>query len=656
MISKLPNALPNRHPRERFLSGRYTSEFLSQALLPCDQWRPYPDAQDRAAWQALPESVVRAHITLGKNAARQAWPHLPALVYLQFACNGNRANYETPYFLRRDILGLMLIAECMEGQKNFIEPVADAIWSICEESSWCVPAHIGTQTAGSNLPDTTEPIVDLFAAETAALLAWCGYLLKPALDAVSPLVMERIWREVDARVLTPALERDDFWWMGFSPRSVNNWNPWINSNWLAAALLCEQNGTRRQAAVYKILESLDRFITPYPKDGGCDEGPSYWGRAGASLFDCLELLHSATAGKIDVYGEPLIREIGRFIYRTHIAGDFYVNFADAPARLVPEPMVVFHYGQRIGDEQMISFGAWLAGEMGLPKNGYGTGRHLTSNPGRVLPGLFALRNLAEVEARPPLLRDTWLGEIQVLTARDTPGTSQGLYLAVKGGHNDESHNHNDVGQYIVYIDGKPVIVDAGVETYTRKTFSSERYEIWTMQSGYHSLPTIDGVMQSPGREFAAKAVSCQIDGATAQLSLDISGAYPPAAHLKRWLRTVTLVRGRYVEIVENFSLQAPVREITFNLVTPCRVVDKSIEETITKEPGRLILDEAPLAQGLVSGTGQVCYDASQLTVTHEEIPLTDDRLTGIWGNRLVRIVFHMQNPPLEGRVVFKIMR
>lgn len=648
--------LPNRHPRERYLSGRYNAKFLEQALLPCNQWRPYPDAQDRAAWQALPESVLRAHVTLGKTATQQAWPHLPALVYLQFARNGNRTNYETPYFLRRDILGLMLIAECMEGQGKFIEPVVDAIWSICEESSWCVPAHISTQTAGSNLPDTAEPIVDLFAAETAALLAWCGYLLKPAMDAVSPLVLERIRREVDARVLTPALERDDFWWMGFSPRSVNNWNPWINSNWLAAALLCEQNEARRQAAVYKILESLDRFITPYPKDGGCDEGPSYWGRAGASLFDCLELLHSATAGKIDVYDEPLIREIGRFIYRTHIAGDYYVNFADAPARLVPEPMVVFRFGRRICDEQMISFGAWLAGEMNLLKNGYGTGRHLTSNPGRVLPGLFALRDLSEVESHAPLLRDTWLGEIQVLTARDKPGTSQGLYLAVKGGHNDESHNHNDVGHYIVYIDGKPVIVDAGVETYTRKTFSSERYEIWTMQSGYHSLPTIDGVMQSPGREFTAKAVVCHIDDETTQLSLDISGAYPPEARLKRWLRTVSLVRGQYVEVVENFSLQAPVREITFNLVTPCRVVDKSIEETITKEPGRWRLDEAPLAQGLESGTGQVSYDASQLTVTHEEILLTDDRLTGIWGSRLARIVFHMPNPPLEGRVVFKIMQ
>ena len=323
-------AQPNRHPQERFLSAKYPLVFLEQALLPREAWHPYPVLQERTEWQALPESVWRAHVTMGKKASKQAWPHLPALVYLQFARNGNRSNYETPYFQRRDILGLMLFAECMEGQGHFIEPLVDAIWSICEESSWCIPAHISAQAAGSNLADTSEPVVDLFAAETAALLAWCGYLLGPALDEVSPLVMERIRREVDARVLTPALERDDFWWMGFSPRSVNNWNPWINSNWLATVLLCEQDETRRQAAVVKILESLDRFITPYPRDGGCDEGPSYWGRAGASLFDCLELLYSATGGKINVYADPLVQEIGRYIYRAHIAGDFLCQFRGCP--------------------------------------------------------------------------------------------------------------------------------------------------------------------------------------------------------------------------------------------------------------------------------------------------------------------------------------
>jgi hypothetical protein len=646
--------LPNRHAAVRFLSSRYPVEFLKGALLSKDAWKPYPPASDRAAWQALPDSVRKAHIESGEEALRSPWPQVPASVYLQFAKDGNRSNYEDLFFGRRTLLGQLVFAECVEGQGRFIEAIADAIWSICEESTWCLPAHIGVFSSGPGLPDTREPIVDLFAAETAAQLAWTGYLLAPALDAISPLVMERLCREVNARVLTPAMERDDFWWMGFVERLVNNWNPWINSNWLAAALLVEADDARRQATVYKILESLDRFITIYPKDGGCDEGPSYWTRAGASMFDCLELLYSASGGKIDVYGEPLIQEIGRFIYRAHIAGEYYVNFADAPARLVPDPGLVFRYGQRIGDAKMMSFGASLAKETHLQEKGPAAEKFGLSSPGRALPDLFSLEGLAAVEPKPALLRDVWLSEIQVLAARDQEGTSQGLYMAAKGGHNAESHNHNDVGHFIVYRDGRPVLVDAGVETYTRKTFSPQRYEIWTMQSAYHALPTIGGVMQLPGREYAAKDVRCQVNAQTAQLVLDISGAYPAEARLKRWLRTITLYRGQRVEVVEDFALEAAVNEITFSLLTPCRVVEKTFEQTITKEGGRLVLEPANLAGGRQSGAGQVEFDSGKLTVSLEEVSITDERLGGVWGERLTRILFRMERPPLEGRLTFRI--
>ena len=37
-------------------------------------------------------------------------------------------------------------------------------------------------------------------------------------------------------------------------------------------------------------------------------------------------------------------------------------------------------------------------------------------------------------------------------------------LAVKGGSNDDSHNHNDVGSVILYRNEKPLLIDLGVET------------------------------------------------------------------------------------------------------------------------------------------------------------------------------------------------
>ena len=443
-------------------------------------------------------------------------------------------------------------------------------------------------------------------------------------------------REIDARILTPCLERDDFWWMGFNPRRVNNWNPWINSNWLTSALLIEPDPDRRQAAVAKSMRSIDRFLGPYPRDGGCDEGPGYWGRAGASLLDCLELLYSATDGQIDLYGDPLIREIGRFIYRVQIDGTYFVNFADASAIVTPPPAVVFRYGQRIGDADLMALGAWIAAERDLL---HPAGDRWGSL-GRLLPTLFLLDDILAVEPRSPLPRDVWLGEIEVMVARDEGGSSAGLYVAAKGGHNAESHNHNDVGSFIIHVDGKPVLVDAGVETYTRKTFGAQRYELWTMQSAYHSLlPTLDGVMQAPGRGFAARDARYESDDVATRFSLDIAAAYPPEAKIERWERTVTLHRGENVEIADTYALSKPAREIALSLLTPCDV------ELGT--PGEIALSEAPLPGDRHAGQARVSYDAGRFIVSTEEVPITDTRLGGVWGTSLTRLVFRAMDPPQQ---------
>lgn len=281
-------------------------------------------------------------------------------------------------------------------------------------------------------------------------------------------------------ILTPLLQRDDFWWMGFnSPtRRVNNWNPWICSNWLASTLLIEQDETLRARSVFKAIQALDNFIDQYPQDGGCDEGPGYWGRAGASLYDCLELLYSATDGQISVYDHPLIRNIGQYIYRVQINDRYFVNFADASAMITPSPGIVYGFGKRINDDKMMALGTWSAYQQDILHNG------VSDSIGRQLVTISKVDEILEGSSLPPLPQDVWLDQIQVMAARDRSGSTDGFFVAAKGGHNNESHNHNDVGNFIVYLDGLPVLIDAGVEAYTAKTFSSSRYEIWTMQSNY----------------------------------------------------------------------------------------------------------------------------------------------------------------------------
>lgn len=602
------------------LSGEVTEAEVAAMLVPRQAWTPFPAAGDRTGWAAVPQATREAYIGAAEQLRGTEWKSIPATVALRFERAGDRKSYDDLNSAQREKLATLVTAEVLEGRGRFVDDILNGIWHIAEQTYWGSPAHLYLQADKSGLPDVEEPTVDLFAAETGALLAWTDYLLGEQLDAVSPLVRRRIRAEVDRRILTPALQRDDFWWMGFNDRgNVNNWNPWINSNWLAAALLLEDDPARRAAAVHKVMRSTDRFINVYPDDGASDEGPGYWGRAGASLFDVLELLRSATGGRVDIYDHPLIRNMGQYIYRVYIGGEYFVNTGDASGKTRPDPELVYAYGQRIGDPVMTQFGALLARRRGP----YGPG---SSSPGRILPALMSARQIGAAEAAEPLLADAWMPDLQLMAARTEGGSNRGFYLSALGGHNAQSHNHNDVGHFIVYADGLPVLVDVGVETYSAKTFSPQRYDIWTMQSAYHNLPTINGVMQEPGRDARAEEVRLERNAGRVSFSADIAPAYPDSAGVERWMRTVTLDRrAPRVELRERYTLSRWVEPVRLNFMTPLRV-DVSA-------PGQVHLRADAGDRRFVLG-----YDAAKFTATSEEIVLTDPRLQAVWGDRLARVV------------------
>ncbi|MDF1515706.1 MAG: heparinase II/III family protein, partial [Anaerolineae bacterium] len=549
------------------LAGRYRIEKCREIIPAYGEWHPYPRIGERDSWLGLSTALREVIVNQGEQVLDYNWPALPATLFLEYKRNGNRSRYQDVSFKRRQVLRDLVLAECMEYKSRFLDQIANAIWMICEETYWGVPAHINMQAAGVDLPDAAEPTVDLFAAETAALLAWVDYLLADSLYAVSPLLRTRITNEIQRRILEPCLMRDDFWWMGFHPgqHGVNNWNPWVNSNWLAAVLLLEQNPERRTAAVHKILTSLDVFIGTYADSGGCDEGPDYWGRAAASLFDCLDQLYSASDGIINIFQEERIKNMGRFIYRAHIGDSYYVNYADASVINHPSASLVYRYGQAIEDVEMMRFGSWLAQDGEYHKPGY-------DSLSRELPRLFILDEMRSTPPKAPLPQTYYFTGIQVMIARNRSGNSSGIFLSAKGGHNAESHNHNDVGNFIVFVDGAPVIVDAGVETYTKKTFSDQRYDIWTMQSAYHSLlPTLDGIQQQPGKSFSAQDVAYRTDGIQTQFTLDLAGAYPASAGLESMQRTWTHQSGAGVEICDILVFNKLIGEIVLSLLTPCQV-------------------------------------------------------------------------------------
>jgi Heparinase II/III-like protein len=630
-------------PNTLSLARAFSPEKLGEILLAREQWHPFPTLKESGRWQELPKSVRSRLLGLGEETLNKPLPSLPATLYLGYARTGNRSDFEGVFFERRVMLQNLVLAECVEGRGRFLDAVANALWSICEESTWCLPAHVGVQKAGVGLPDIAEPIVDLFAGESAVTVAWTLYLLGPELDRVSPQLRRRAEFELQRRILSPVLDRDDFGWMALNVTSPehrpNNWTPWISASVLTTTLLSEPDTVRRVRTVHKMLRSLDGFLKFYPSDGSCDEGPGYWGRAGGSLLDCLDLLHGATGGKLDVYAEPLIQEIGRFIYRAYIDGDYFVPIGDCAARFEPERGVIFRYGKCIDDPSLRALAARGATVESVLDDTF---------MGRRLNEVFTAGEiLSSASASPPLLREVWLGsaDLQLMTARSRAGSAEGLYVAAWGGHNAQSHNHNDVGNFLVFANGQPVFVDAGAPTYTAQTFSSKRYDHWAFQSAFHNLPTINGVMQSAGREFAARAVACETNDLVAQLRMDIAPAYPATAKVKSWLRTVQLHRGRNVEITDAFELSEHSGETTLNLLTPL--------EADTSQTGQVTFHTiAPSGRPQVNV--RLEYDATKLAPTVDRILMTDARLAKSWGTNLNRVVLHARSTALKDTWVLRV--
>ncbi len=486
---------------------------------------PIPPASDRAAWAKVPASMREEMLAAAKAQLDTPYPMLTAGQFLAYVRSGSRTAFEAPYFLRRRLLLTAGLAECLEDGGAYMDRVVDGLWCICEESFWGISAHNGSAHFGTRpaserpLPDVENPYIDLFAAQTASLVLWICHLLKDKLDAVSPLIIRRVHLEAERRIVKPFLYHDDFWWMGMIRRDMNNWTPWILSNVISSLILMEPDDLRLAEGVKRAMRMLDSYLAVMPADGGCDEGAGYWNMAGGSLLDCLEHIYYLTDGRVFFYDRPHIQNIGVFPVKAHIAGPYLWNFADCDAKPMLDGERIYRFGRRTGQRALAELGMQLASmeTSVLPKD--------TPETYRVLCKLFF-----PVPAPAPGQKEdetVILPDLQVWAQRRS-----GLYAAVKAGHNGESHNHNDVGSFLLYVDGEPEIVDAGNMTYTAKTFSQERYTLWNTRGMYHNVPVIGSLEQQPGREHGARKVDISQNG----IFMDIAAAYPKEAEVESLVR------------------------------------------------------------------------------------------------------------------------
>lgn len=588
---------------------------------------PVPPAQVREVWGRQGGSADAATVAdLADRAAAdlaRPWPALLASAAVRFHRDGERNDWEQAASARQQRLSRAAVAATVTRRDRWLDEVADGVVLLCEQSSWCWPAHDDSRERhGAVLATVTDPFLDLGAGEVVGQLAWIDQLLGAELDARYPGLRGRIRHEARVRVFGPFVQRRDWHWFGLDG-DVHNWNPWIHGNLLVAALrLLDEPGQQaeRLAMVGRIVEGLDRYVAALPPDGAIDEGYSYWWNGACRALEALEILRHATGGVVDPVAEvPALRATVAFPHRMQLGGDWYVNVADGPARPpLDQPWAaLYRAARRVGDVDAQSHAAAHRAP-GRPA------ATETAGLGRLLCAMADPDWLAAVPAASPLPRETWLPSVQLLVARARRGSSGGLAIAAKGGHNGEHHNHNDVGSFVVASDGVPVIVDAGRPTYTAQTFGPDRYSIWAMSSRWHNVPQVRGAEQPAGSAFHARNAAVTLTDDLAALSLDLAGAYP-AVGLHRWQRTVSLERGDGVASVHDCWHLDP---------------DPAERRTMLRLviAGEVTAGAAGVRVRPLDGATPVRIDwPATVPSAIRYRPLDDPVLTRVWGGRLTRI-------------------
>ncbi len=663
-------------------------------------YRGLPAAADRAAWENLPEDLKAALITEGENYLGYAYPQILATDYMEFTRTGNRVHYEDKQFARRTALCALVLAECAEYKGRFLDDIVNGIFLICEESGWQLPAHNSADGPQMPLPDVTEPVVDLFAAETAAVLGVAEYLLRDALANVSPAISTLVNDNLQRRIFVPYLTRY-FWWMGNGSRPLNNWTSWCTQNVLLAAFTREpipavkQNeasfsatttqtdgstpecgktavsttmsrtdGTAAEStASASILPpdwkdrvfrqacaSLDYFLADYEEDGCCDEGAQYFGHAALTLFESLEVLNDITGGRFSgVYRETKIRNMAAYILNVHAAGPYYLNFADCSPLAGRRGAREYLFGKRTGSDALAAFAARDYAESSVSEKLAVEEHNLFYRAQAVFchEEMMAAAGSPSVAAPP----DIFYPSTGLFIARDDH-----FCLAVKAGDNDDNHNHNDTGSFIIYKDGRPLFIDLGVESYTQKTFSDRRYEIWTMQSAWHNLPTIGGVMQAAGPQYAAAGVIMHQNRAESRISMDIAPAYPDN-RIRSYIRAVSLEKGRRIVIRDAWDL-AEAMPVVLTLLTCEKPSLCSCTETGTEchpRPACMEAQEArhwrPSCMEIQIGALAACRVRGAEQINMEEIPITDPRLAKAWPKSIYRILITAGSDSCELEII-----
>jgi len=480
---------------------------------------------NRSEWGKLAKDKSFAgEVSDAEKLMSEPIPDQPDDLYLDFSRTGNRTRWQRVSGQRRGRIPTLAVAECLENKGRFLPALEEIVRVLCSERTWVMPAHDAklTNFRGEDVD------IDLGSSALAWSLATADYLLA---DKLSPEIRRLIRENLDRRIFQPYRDmalgkRQKNWWM----TGTNNWNAVCLAGVTGSALAIIDSRDDRAFFVAAAEHYSKSFLEGFTDDGYCSEGLGYWNYGFGYYVMLSEMIHHASGGKIELLQDAKAKQAATFGSKIEIINGVYPAFADCSISAEPSSRLMYFVSRRLGLglrrwEQIdpISAGGSLYESMmySFPNSATGTPPVPSDSEG---PGIRS-----------------WFDQAGILICRPASKSTSRLGVALKGGHNNEHHNHNDVGSFVVILGDRPLLLDPGGEVYTARTFSGRRYESNVLNSFGHPVPLVAGKLQRTGSQARARVVSHNSTDDTDTLVLDISSAYD-VPELKKLQRTFVYSR------------------------------------------------------------------------------------------------------------------
>ena len=512
------------------------------------RWNNVPDCRDQAFWSKLKSHRQYENLIRRADEMAAAEPVSPLPWYLECSQTGNRSNYERRHNQLR-MIGPLVVAYCTTGNVKYLKNIEARFKIILSLPTWGISAH-DRQLKGYK---QQEVLIDLFSAKMGSEVAAALCILEPVLDkrlysdmrkALFHHIIDPIEEVVEGK--SPA---DRFWWLDGS----NNWNPICKEGVISTILRVGLEKERIEKILKLFFNNFERYMANFGNEGYCDEGLSYWSGSCGKYLSLAALLKQYD-GRDVLSREPRMLKAVMFPENIMMAPDCYPALNDCRIDTKPPEHILqlrdILLGKRNGFSEDIAFADETAS--------------------------ICLRLNYPIDNRPSVVRNetpfSKFVEAGCFVMRQTAASP--LSVTFEGGHNRESHNHNDLGTYIIAVNGVPMVVDPGRGGYTADTFGPRRYTSNLLNSYGHSVPRINGRLQTnrvggdafnppknltPIKYIQAVLLKHELSAERGFVKFDISRGYNQIKSLKKLERSLLFDRkdGGKITVTDEAAFSEP---------------------------------------------------------------------------------------------------